>query len=374
MEKKEKIGLALSGGGMRAAVYHLGVLKYLAQQHMLGDVAHISTVSGASICMGLIYGSNQNRWPDDETFLKKVLPAVKENITKKDIQWTALFRLLFSPYYWDKKVNLLGNVMEQRWSVHGCLQDIPQYPLWTINTTCFETGKDFRISGKRMGVLSGAHVRCPKLRLSHAMAASAGFPVLIGPYKMKTAEYVWTDRSNTITVVPKDKVIHLWDGGVYDNMGLDPLFSMKGEDALTDDIDFLIVSNASGSIEHQSRTMSFSIQNLKRLLDINRNQVEQLRSMNVKDMFQKKHNGVYVKIGTKTKEILTHCHMEEADKKRIVESALNEQEVAFVKNYKTDLKRVKATDYDKLLKHGYESAACTFAYFGHMKSFSPLFY
>lgn len=93
--KKEQmhIGLALSGGGMRAAIYHLGVLRYLAQQGLMGRVSHISTVSGASICMGLIYACNANQWPSDTQFLERVLPAVKKCITQKDIQWHALLRL-----------------------------------------------------------------------------------------------------------------------------------------------------------------------------------------------------------------------------------------------------------------------------------------
>lgn len=365
-KEKRKIGLALSGGGMRAAVYHLGVLKYLAQQHLLGDVVHISTVSGASICMGLIYGCNDNRWSSDERFLNEVLPKIREDITMHDIQWTALFHLLWKPYYWDKKVNLLGNIMEKKWHVHGCLQEIAKKPLWTINTTCFETGKDFRIASKRMGAIASCFVRKPEMRLSHAMAASAGFPVLIGPYKLKTKDYIWHDRSGTITVKPKDKVLHLWDGGVYDNMGLDPLFTMRGEDTLKPPINYLIVSNASGNIEHESRTMSFSIRNLKRLLDINMDQVEQLRTMSVKDMFIKHHNGVYLKIGTQTKDILQYCDMNEVEKQRIVCSSLSEDEVNRVKKYKTSLECIKATDYDLILKHGYETAACMLSCVEHI--------
>ena len=32
LKQDMKIGLALSGGGMRAAIFHLGVLKWLAEQ------------------------------------------------------------------------------------------------------------------------------------------------------------------------------------------------------------------------------------------------------------------------------------------------------------------------------------------------------
>lgn len=368
MKKEElKIGLALSGGGMRAAVYHLGVLKYLAQQHLLKSVAHISTVSGASICVGLIYGCNHNTWPNDDEFLEKVLPIIKEDITKKDIQWTALFRLIINPYYWDKKVNMLGNVMESKWQVYGNLQDIPQDPAWTINTTCFETGKDFRISSKKMGQTDCVHVKHPNIRLSHAVASSAGFPILIGPYKLKTKDFTWSDKTGVITVKPRDAVLHLWDGGVYDNLGLDPLFRTRGKDALKKKINYLIVSNASTGIEHKSRTMSFSIGNLKRLLDINMSQVDELKSTGVKDLFKEKQNGAYLGIGSNVKDILKDCDFSLEEKNQIIQSALLEHEVNYVKNYKTTLEKMSEKDFELTMKHGYEIAACTLRCLSHIE-------
>ena len=108
LKQDMKIGLALSGGGMRAAIFHLGVLKWLAEQGLLKRIHHISSVSGASIAVGLIFANNDNQWPSDVTFLSKVLPAMKRDIITKDIQWTALCRLIVSPYYWNKKANLLS--------------------------------------------------------------------------------------------------------------------------------------------------------------------------------------------------------------------------------------------------------------------------
>ena len=44
MDKKEiKIGLALSGGGMRATLFHLGILKWLAEMELLENIEHTST-------------------------------------------------------------------------------------------------------------------------------------------------------------------------------------------------------------------------------------------------------------------------------------------------------------------------------------------
>ncbi|MEG2507782.1 MAG: patatin-like phospholipase family protein [Longicatena sp.] len=368
LKKKDlKIGLALSGGGMRAAIFHLGVLKYLAQEKLLSKISHISSVSGASIGIGLVYSCNGNTWPSDTTFICDVLPKVTNFIVKQDIQWTSLLKLLISPYYWDKKVNLLGNVMEQKWKVHGCLQDIPSYPLWTINTTAYESGKDFRISAKSMGEMHSNYVMRPNFRLSHAMAASASFPVLIGPYKLKTRKYTWYDETHTIVVIPRDKILHLWDGGVYDNMGLDPLFSMENEKGLEPEINYLIVSNASGNIEHKTRQFSFSIENLKRLLDINMDQVASLKSSSVKTVFKKYHNGVYIKIGEERATILEKCSIEESKRIRSIHKAMKFHDVDFVANYKTTLERIKQKDFDRILQHGYECATSIIACYGYLQ-------
>src|SRR5262245_38503902 len=45
----KKIGLALSGGGFRATLYHLGLVRFLRDAGILGNVTHITSVSGGSI-------------------------------------------------------------------------------------------------------------------------------------------------------------------------------------------------------------------------------------------------------------------------------------------------------------------------------------
>jgi len=45
----QRIGLALSGGGFRAAIYHLGVIRYLRDAQILPKISHITCVSGGSV-------------------------------------------------------------------------------------------------------------------------------------------------------------------------------------------------------------------------------------------------------------------------------------------------------------------------------------
>lgn len=49
MISSKKIGLALSGGGYRAAAYHIGTLQALKKMGILDMVDVISSISGGSI-------------------------------------------------------------------------------------------------------------------------------------------------------------------------------------------------------------------------------------------------------------------------------------------------------------------------------------
>lgn len=48
-------GLALSGGGLRAAFFHLGTLAFLAERDLLRNIEFISTVSGGTLTGTLYY-------------------------------------------------------------------------------------------------------------------------------------------------------------------------------------------------------------------------------------------------------------------------------------------------------------------------------
>jgi hypothetical protein len=58
---KPRVALALSGGGFRASLFHLGVLKRLAEVNLLSRVEVVSTVSGGSI-FGAFLVLRWQRW------------------------------------------------------------------------------------------------------------------------------------------------------------------------------------------------------------------------------------------------------------------------------------------------------------------------
>jgi NTE family protein len=89
-----KIALALSGGGFRATVFHLGVLARLAEQDLLGDVTFLSTVSGGSLCIGLVHAKNDFSWPTSNEYIQNVLPEARTTLTTFDLQKSMIFRIL----------------------------------------------------------------------------------------------------------------------------------------------------------------------------------------------------------------------------------------------------------------------------------------
>lgn len=360
-KNKKRIGVAFSGGGIRAAIFHLGVLKWMAENNMLEDITRITSVSGGSLCIGLIYSHNNYKWPTSEEFLNIVLPKIKNVILKKDIQNIALIKLILSPWWWNRKVNLIAKVMRKHWGITGKIADLEMNPLWYINCTTFETGKRFRFSQKNMGDYKIGYVENPDIFLADALAASAGFPIFIGPYKLKADKYSWKKSYySKDDSFPKDKFLHLWDGGVYDNLGLESVYKMDNCGCLSEGIDYVIVSNASENAGYQKRKGDFSRKNLKRLLDIAMDQVGALRNRSVMDYIKRTQNGVYFKIGNSAENITKASGVIGEIKEELISECISTDDAIKVCNYSTTLNKPSESDFDLILRHGYEVAKCTY--------------
>lgn len=235
-----KLGLALSGGGFRATVYHLGVLARLAGEDRLEDVTYLSTVSGGSLCVGLVYALNGFRWPSSQAYLEAVVPQARQHLLHDDFTGGLLRRLLRRPWgILGSKAGDLSALLSQHWDVSLALRELPAHPRWMINATCYETGKNWRFERFRMGDYVFGYSHDTDVPLSDALAASAGFPGLIGPLVMDTTRHSWfryrqpargepqagadepDAQGKTEPVTPAFERVHLWDGGVYDNHGLE---------------------------------------------------------------------------------------------------------------------------------------------------------
>jgi NTE family protein len=350
-----KLGLALSGGGIRATIFHLGLLKYLAEKGLLASVTHISSVSGASLGMALLFSHNGNKWPSDKDFLEKELPDIKQTVLTKNIELGAIWNLIESLK--TNKAILLAKALTENWGVTGSLKDLPDTPVWDINATTFETGKDFRFSKKHMGDYILGLIENPDFPIAQAAASSAGFPIGIGPLPLDTAKYPFPNLAANPELRKLNKDYYLWDGGVYDNLGLEALY--KSDKGLSSDIDFIVVSNASASLKLSERETGWSTPlNLRRLLDIAMDQVTSLRSRDVVGAVIKQNKGMYIKIGNSAAKITEDAKADEATKKRLIAECMSQKDAEGVRDYSTTLWSPKEADYDRILRHGYENAKC----------------
>ena len=205
-----RIGLTLSGGGIRAAAFHLGVLARLARQSLLEDIAFVSTVSGGSLAIALVRACSGNSWPDSATFLQHTIPEARHHLTTRSLKHAYVRHLILFPWALRRgRAAAMAAALKHCWSVTESLSDLPDNPRWIINATCYETGKNWRFMKKRMGDYVTGYVSSPRLPIAEAVAASSAFPGLVGALKLDTARFQWfAVRQGTRTERPVPKVQH----------------------------------------------------------------------------------------------------------------------------------------------------------------------
>lgn len=367
-----RIGLALSGGGYRATVFHLGVLARLAEQELLEDVRYISTVSGGSLCAGMVFALNGFHWPSGAEYQTRVLPKAFELLTTRDIQASLLRRVLgsFAGLFETRADDLSALIFEQ-WGVSIQLKELPESPRWFINATCYESGKNFRFERSLMGdYVFGYSHDTDRVRLSDAMAASAGFPGLIGALELDASRYSWfnfvhnedellapdliedQEVQRKKTVQPLYPKAHLWDGGVYDNHGLEALHNF--DTGWRKGMDFLIVSDAAGRSQPEAyRVGPHAV--FRIMTGIMMDQIRSLRSRAVVAEMKVKKNGVFLQNGNSCREILV-----KAGRRDLIEqfcpACLSSEDADQAARFETVIRKLTGEEFMLLYRHGFEVA------------------
>ncbi len=371
-ESKNAIGLAFSGGGVRAAAFHAGVMRYLAEKGLLQDVVHVSSVSGGSLFVGMVFRLADYHWPSSQAYLNDVLPRVRQMLTKQSLQYSAAARLLLNPLNWRfllSRANVLAQAIEALWDVKKPLSAIGASPVWSINCTTGETGRRFRFKGMTMGDYELGYANVDDFSLARAMAISAAFPGGIGPLTVKSEKFEWKKRKQWGAgepepyKLPYDR-LHLYDGGLYDNLGIEPMFDvgrqeLKNDDTLRSDITYLLVSDGGAPLARQTIPHPLNPFRFKRIADIALDQGRALRVRAFVNFLQKNPAaGAYVGIGTAAEssikrfakgretiasELLSRAWLSAADAKRAA-------------TYSTTLHKLTESSFDLLARHGYETA------------------
>ena len=358
MSEINDIALSLSGGGVRAMVFHAGVLSYLSEKELLENISNISTVSGGSLLIGMILKENNYVWPTSQEYTNKVFKRVKCQLCSKSLQNTLIWEL-FKPKNWKyclSRANILAGSIQKLWEINVNLNDIPETPVWSINGTTAENGKRFRFKKNSFGDYFIGYSASSNIKLSQAMSVSAAFPGLIGPFKLKMKNFNWTKREkwnapkeSEKIVQPSYRTISIYDGGVYDNLGTEPFFDFGKKKLKLENSDtFLLVSDAGKPLGKTFKLGAFNPLRFKRLLDISMDQSRALRIRALMAYFtENKNSGGGIFIDESPQNILNLSN---------TESWQNEKEVIIAKQYPTDLQRISTKDFDVIARHGYEVA------------------
>jgi predicted acylesterase/phospholipase RssA len=287
-----KLGLALSGGGFRASMFHIGVLARLAELDLLRHVEVISCVSGGSIVGAhyyLLLRDLLQKTPDGsivqadyvklvEKLLDQFLAGVQKNIRMRvAASWLANVRMIFQPGSYSR-TQRLGGLYEK--FLYGLVTDgeqdhprwlneafiVPKHdektwednfspkldnwrrgakvPMLVLNATTLNTGRNWQFTASYMGEPLGYGTTVDSTeRLDVVYYNDA--PEKFRQYRLGEAVAASSCVPALFTPIVldglfRDRTVRLVDGGVHDNQGTRAL--------LDQDCDTLIVSDASGQM------------------------------------------------------------------------------------------------------------------------------
>jgi NTE family protein len=250
LETEPKIGIALSGGGSRAIAFHLGCLRTLHAEGILPRSRVLSTVSGGSV-IGAMYACHEGTFAEFEEKVRAVLrlglvaPSLRAAFTtRQGPKAAAAFVLLLAawaclapvrclmaisgstagsanswmPRRFASRTTILRHAMDATLFHGRRLGDLPlDRPRLVAIATELRTQSAFYFGREHAGCWRFGSIDPAQIPVAHAVAASAAYPLLL-PALDEFAIFQGRDGA-----LRRERVT-LSDGGVYDNLGLAPLW------------------------------------------------------------------------------------------------------------------------------------------------------
>ncbi len=250
--ESERRGVALccSGGGHRAALFHLGAMRRLNELGVLSKVDTITSVSGGSVLAAQVAGhvaAHPDAWQPGRPvagFDEGVVRPLEE-LSSQVIRTRQVLRVL-DPRTWGRR-NVQIDALTKSLA-HGPagrpLSELPDRPrfLFCATDACFRGQWTFDSAAGRIGGDQAGHADTGSWTIARAAAASACLPGVFGPMRisdrLEGGSYDQPDRDRLL------RKIDLIDGGIYDNLGLDPVWR---------DHETILVSDASPSFRPEPR-------------------------------------------------------------------------------------------------------------------------
>jgi NTE family protein len=286
---EEGIALALSGGGFRATLFHIGACWRLLELGVLSKLKRISSVSGGSIFAGVLAASWDRLKADLTTANYQALVVEPlRAFCRQSVDSAAIAEGALTP--WESAGEHIENRYRSALFDIG-LNQLPDTPIFVFNATNLQTGRSFRFSKPYMGDYLIGLIRNPTVPLAKAVAASSAFPPFLSPIILDkpgifepvegaiyNADSQYTNR------------IYLSDGGVYDNLGLETVWNR---------FQTILVGDAGAPFNVIATLQTDWIRQTLRALDIATDQARALRKRALIDDFQRAvRTGTYWGINT----------------------------------------------------------------------------
>jgi predicted acylesterase/phospholipase RssA len=200
------LGIAMSGGGSRAANFSAAALLELERLGILDKSTVISSVSGSSITAAYygLYGTDKDRWNEEQVRRRLGRDFESQWITRWFYPHN-IFRYWLSDF---DRSDIMKAVFDSLLFEGKLFRDMPNVlPKILINATSLTDQEVFRFTDE---IFTGIGSRLDSYPVSHAVMASGAFP---GAFPNVTLR----------NYVEKQRYIHLFDGGPSDNLGVETL-------------------------------------------------------------------------------------------------------------------------------------------------------
>jgi NTE family protein len=253
----KRLGLALSGGGFRAAAFHLGVFRKLQELQLLDKLDLISCVSGGSIAGAFLALG----WGKPDT-----LDRLERYLRTRSIAIASILGGLLDPT--ASRTDWLADSYDNDLFEKKTLSAFAGGPRLYLNATNLATGNLFFFAAgggkpEEMGDWETGVQPATSMRISRAVAASSACPPLFNPIVLSREEYAPRGDVEYVT---------LTDGGVYDNLGVNPLLRVE-----RNAIDYAIVSDGGKPFATDDRPTESGIGVLKEAINVLMEQVRGLQ-------------------------------------------------------------------------------------------------
>lgn len=270
------LGLALSGGGFRAVLFHVGALWRLCELGILAKIERISSVSGGSIVSGRLaeVWDEFARDPKIERFIELVADPL-DHFCTLHVDAVAISLGALSP------TRTAAEVLEEIYTrelFKKSLKDLPERPAFVFNSTNMQSGRSFRFTKKYLADWRIGLFHNPDLPIARAVAASSAFPPMLSPVELHDLGPFEPVEGADLNKDPNyTKRQMLADGGVYDNLGLETVWQRCGT---------LLVSDAGAPFSVGPNPGNDWVRQPMRALDIATDQSRSLRKRRLIDTYQ----------------------------------------------------------------------------------------